>query len=125
MGYWANNVTDSMVIADVVMALDNLVSAAMSKMDAIDTLDAASKQLAEALTNTIKESGKLLIMVSQLTTNATKPKPQKQCTPNSYCWTHSFVMNIKTCNNKAPDHKNEVTKNNTMGGNLANKPTTH
>ena len=31
--------------------------------------------------------------------------------------------NSKTCNSKAPGHKVEATNDNTMGGNLANKPT--
>ena len=49
----------------------------MSKMDAIHTLVAANKQLAEALKHVTKENEKLLNMVSQLTSNATKAKPRK------------------------------------------------
>ena len=64
-------------------------------------------------------------MVHQLTTDAMKAKPQTQGTPNSYCWIHDFVMGLnhysKTCHNKASGHKTEATKDNTLGGNLANK----
>ena len=38
MGYGANDITENMAAADVAMALDNLVSAALSKTDTIDTL---------------------------------------------------------------------------------------
>ena len=38
----------------------------------------------------------------------------------NYCWTHGFVMSAnhtsKTCNNKAPGHKVEAMKDNTMWG---------
>ena len=65
-------------------------------------------------------------MVSQLTKYATKPKQCKKRTPNNYSWSHGLIMsancNSKTCNNKAPGHKVEATKDNTMGGNLATKP---
>ena len=108
------------------MTLDNLVTAALSKTDAIKTLVAANKQLAEALPTLTKENEKLL--VNHQTTEATKAKPQNLGKPNSYCWTHGFVMgqnyNSKMCNNKAPGHKTEGTKDNTMGGNLGNKPAT-
>ena len=97
----------------------------LSKTDALDTLMAVNKQLAEALAHIKKENEKLLTMVSQLTTYTTKPIQCKQSTPNSYCWTHGFVMcanhTSKTCNNKASGHKVEATKDNTMEGNLANK----
>ena len=67
-------------------------------------------------------------MVSQLTIDAPKPKQCRQSTPNNYCWTHGFVVmsanhNSKTCNDKAPGHKGEATKDNTMGGTWPTKPT--
>ena len=62
-------------------------------MDAIDTLAAANKQLAQVLVHITKENEKLLSMVSQLTTDAAKAKPQKQGTPNSYCWTQGELSN--------------------------------
>ena len=105
-----------------------LAFTAMSKTDAIDILVAANKQFALALEHVTKENEKLLSMVSQLTTDAMKSISQKQGTPNSYCWTHGFVMglnhNRKTCLNKVLGHTTEATEDNTMGGNLANKPTT-
>ena len=91
----------------------------MSKTDAINTVVVANNQLAEAFAHIRKENEKLLNMVCQLVTDAMKAKPHKQGTPNSYCWTHSFIMSVnhisKTCNNKAPGLKMEATKNNTMG----------
>ena len=70
-------ITEQALAPDVVMALDNLASAAMSKTDALDTLLAANKQLADALAHVAKENDKLLNMVSQLTNNSTKPKQCK------------------------------------------------
>ena len=64
MGYGANNIIDKMLTANVVIALDNLASTAMSKMDVFDTLAAANKQLAEALAHVTKENEKFLSMVS-------------------------------------------------------------
>ena len=64
-----------MVTADVAMALDNLASAALSKMDTIDTLVIANKQSTEVLANVTKENETLLDMAKQLITEATKPKP--------------------------------------------------
>ena len=127
---WGMKLTTSPknVMTDVSMVLDNFVSATMSKTDAINTLAAANKQLAEALAHATKQNEKLLTMVSQLTTNAMEAKPQKLGAPNSYCLTQGFVMgsnhDSKICHNKALGYKIEATKDNTMGGNMANKPTT-
>ena len=108
-----------MVATDVAIALDNLASATVSKMETINTLVVANKQLAEALAHITKENEKLLNIVSQLTTDAMKAKPCKHGTPNSSCWTHDFIMSVnhnsKICNNKAPGHKIKATKNDTMG----------
>ena len=113
MGYGAKNITNNMVTTDAAMSLDNLASAAMSKVDAISMLAAANKKSAEALAPVKKDNEKLLNMVSQLTTDTMKAKPQKQGIPYSYYWTHGFVMGInhnnKTCNNKALVHKIEAT----------------
>ena len=51
-------ITDNIVTADVAMALDNLASTAMSKTDAIDTLAATNKQLAQVLAHVTKENEK-------------------------------------------------------------------
>ena len=64
MGYGASNITEQAVAPDVVMALDNLASKAMSKIDALDTLVAVNKQSADALAHITKEKKKLLNMVS-------------------------------------------------------------
>ena len=74
MGYGASNVTEQAVAPDVAMALDNLASMAMSKTDALDALVAANIPLADALAHIPKENKKLLNMISQLATNAPKPK---------------------------------------------------
>ena len=95
-----------MVATDIKMALDNLSSTAITKTDALDAQVAANKQLAEAFAHITKQNEKLLAMVSQLTTQTMKPKPHKEGTQNSHCWSHSFVMsanhNSKMCSNKAP-----------------------
>ena len=111
MGYAASNITEQAVVPDVAMALDNLALVAIS---------------GDALAHVTKENEKLLNMVSQLTTYVPKPKQCKQGIPNSYCWTHGFVMsashNSKTCNNKAFGQKVEATKYNTMGGTWPTSP---
>ena len=56
MEFGNSNITEQMVATDVTMALDNLASTAMSKTDALDTLMAANKQLAEALAYRPKEN---------------------------------------------------------------------
>ena len=66
MGYGANNISDNMLTADVMMDWNNLASAAMSKMETTYTLAATNKQLTLALAN-IKENEKLLSMAYQLT----------------------------------------------------------
>ena len=120
MGYGANNIADETMAPDVAMALDTLASVATAKTDTLDALVSANKQLADALAHVTVENVKSLNMVSQLTTNAPRPKQCRHGIPNSYCWTHGFVMsanhNSKMCNNKAPGHKVEATKDNTMGG---------
>ena len=106
----------------------NSASAAISKTDAIETLVAANKQFIEALANVTKENEKLLSMLDHLIKETTKPKPQYPGKSNSYCWTHGFVIeqniNSKTWDNKSLGYKTEATKHNTMGDNLANKPST-
>ena len=44
MGYGVNNITDATMAPDVAMALDNLASATMAKMDTLDALVSANKQ---------------------------------------------------------------------------------
>ena len=85
MGYGTNKISDATVAPDVAMALDNLASAAMAKMNMLDALVAANKQLADALAHVTKENVKLLSTVNQLTTNAPRPKQCKHSIPNSYC----------------------------------------
>ena len=45
----------------------------------------------------------------------------------NYCWTHGYCVgnkhNSATCQNKAPGHQDNATRENTMGGSEANKPT--
>ena len=69
-----SNITEKLVVPDVAMALDNLAFAAISKMDALDTLVTASKELADELAHVTKENEKLLNLVSQLANNAQKLK---------------------------------------------------
>ena len=75
IGYEAHNIAKKTFTDDVTMALDNLVSAAIFKTDAIETLVATNKQLAEALANITKENEKQSSMLDQLTKETTKPKP--------------------------------------------------
>ena len=74
MGYGIIDVTEQVVAPDVVMALDNLAFMTISKTDALATLVAANKQLADALAHITKENENLLNIVSQLTISAMKPK---------------------------------------------------
>ena len=55
MGYGTSNITEQAVAPDVVMALDNLASTAIFKIDALDILVAANKQLANALAHVTKK----------------------------------------------------------------------
>ena len=58
MGYGTSNITEQMVAPDVGMALDNLVSMAMSKTDALNTLVAATKQISRCI-GTLKRKWKI------------------------------------------------------------------
>ena len=82
MRYGANNITDNMVTTDIMMALRTLASTTMSKMEAIDILVAAKKQLEGSLAQVTSKNEKLLNMVNQLTTNVMKANNQKQSMPN-------------------------------------------
>ena len=61
IGYKSSNITEKMVATDVMMALDNLVSTAMLKMDAIYTLVVANNQLAHTLAQITKENEKFIV----------------------------------------------------------------
>ena len=58
--------------------------------------------------------------------NSRLRRPRLRHDNGNYCWTHGYRVGNKhtsaTCQNKAPGHKDQATRNNTMGGSLANKP---
>ena len=53
-------------------------------------------------------------------------RPRSRRDNGNYCWTHGYRVgnkhNSETCQNKAPDHQDRATRDNTMGGSQANKP---
>ena len=53
--------------------------------------------------------------------------PRTRHDNRNYCWTHGHRVGNKhtsaTCQNKAPGHQDNATRENTMGGSEANKPT--
>ena len=53
-------------------------------------------------------------------------RPRTRRDNGNYCWTHGYRVgnkhNSATCQNKAPGHKDNATRENTMGGSQANKP---
>ena len=54
-------------------------------------------------------------------------RPRTRRDNGNYCWTHGYHVGNKhtsaTCQNKAPGHQDNATRENTMGGSEANKPT--
>ena len=55
-------------------------------------------------------------------------RPRTRRDNGNYCWTHGYRVGNKhtsaTCQNKAPGHQDNATRENTMGGSEANKPMT-
>ena len=55
-------------------------------------------------------------------------RPRTRRDNGNYCWTHGYRVGNKhtsaTCQNKAPGHQDNATRENTMGGSEANKPIT-
>ena len=53
-------------------------------------------------------------------------RPRTHQDNGNYCWTHGYHVgnkhNSATCQNKAPGHQDNATRENTMGGSQANKP---
>ena len=56
---------------------------------------------------------------------ATEAKYTPKKDNGNYCWTHGFVVGkdhtSETCTHRAPGHKKEATRENTMGGSTAGK----
>ena len=54
-------------------------------------------------------------------------RPHTRRDNGNYCWTHGYRVGNKhtsaTCQNEAPGHQGNATRENTMGGSEANKPT--
>ena len=128
LGYGTQNFNKHNFVDDVTAALINLLSPAISKMDAITTFMQSNKQFSRAITNLTKEIEKLLTIIEWLTSGSATQQNKSWSLGklHNYCWTHNFVLsynhNSKTCDNKAPRHKDEATKNTTMGGNMTNQP---
>ena len=49
-----------------------------------------------------------------------------KCNQGSYCWMHGYLVhghhNSENCQNPAPGHQKEATRDNPMGGNMEGAP---
>ena len=101
-------------------ALASLGAAQESDRQAFCKLVTTNSELADQLKVALGEITTLKTVVNQIKTKTLK-NPRK---PNdNYCWTHGFRVaddhTSKTCKNPKPDHQQEATKTNQMGGSTA------
>ncbi len=124
-------------------ALDNLALAATNNTAVLQQLIAANLALTATITLLTATNKKLVHGVThrggtpaatpgrgwtQAATPAVTPvgicATRKPC-PGNYCWTHSHRVSkhhtSTTCANKAPDHRDNATASNTLGGSNKDK----
>jgi hypothetical protein len=95
-------------------ALANLATAVSADPEAFAKLTALVEQL-QAENRSLKENNK---ENRKNGTGCSQKKPDNR--ERGYCWTHGFRVahnhNSQTCCAKADGHKDDATKENTMGG---------
>ena len=121
--------------AAVSEALEGLANAAAADKTTVETLTATNASLVEELkkkdeiiSKLTADNSKLIEILAQRTSGSRGGTGRRKFTkaedapfdPKGYCWTHGFRVkhghNSKTCNNKGVGHKDEATRDNTMGG---------
>ena len=90
----------------------------MTTSTALSAVTTSLTNLQQQLTELKKENASLR--------NNRLRQPRARRYNGNYCWMHGYRIGNKhtseTCQNKAPGHQDHATRDNTMGGSLANKP---
>ena len=90
----------------------------MTTSTALSSVTTSLTDLQQQLTELKKENASL--------SNSPQRRPRACRDNGNYCWTHGYCVGNKhtsePCQNKAPGHQDRATRDNTMGGSLANKP---
>jgi hypothetical protein len=105
--------------------LQQLTAANLALTALVTSLTAANKKIADALAR--NKGGAAPAMPATLAVALAPPKACLVTTPfpGNYCWTHGHRVNqthtSATCTCRAPEHKEDATTANTMGGSKADK----
>ena len=93
--------------------------------------DATTSTALSSVTGSIVDLQKQIADLQRENTQLRQQQPQRPRTRRdngNYCWTHGYRVGNKhtsaTCQNKAPGHQDNATREDTMGGSEANKPST-
>jgi hypothetical protein len=113
-------------------ALDNLASAASNKKAILDLLIASNSSLATSNSNLTRE---VMTLHDQYAAKSRSgvcrvagindPNKRRGPDPDGYCWSHGYRVghghNGHTCSHPKEGHQPTATRNNIMGGSVANK----
>jgi hypothetical protein len=113
-------------------ALDNLASAASNKKAILEQLIASNSSLATSnsnLTNQVKTLRDQLAAKSRggggRGAGSNDPNKRRGPDPDGYCWSHGYRIghchNGHTCSHPKEGHQPTTTRNNIIGGSIANK----
>ncbi len=113
-------------------ALDNLASAASNKKAVLELLIASNSSLATSnstLTNQVKTLRDQLVAKSRVGGKrgggSNNPNKRRGPDPAGYCWSHGYRVGhghtSHTCSSPKEGHQLIATRNNIMGGSIANK----
>ena len=118
-------------------ALDNLALAATADRNIVTEIIATKIKLVEANTTLATQvkalvATKALLATTQGATATNKPhnvsikQEELPLDPSGYCWSHGYKVRqghtSNTCGGKLQGHQEEMTRTNTLGGKMWNKP---
>ena len=112
-------------------ALANLATATASHRQALQNLTNMVKELRNQIKAKDKQIKDLLKAMNHNTTSGNNTKStrweKKDC--GSYCHTHGYLVgpkhNSETCQQPGPNHNQNATRQNPMGGNMEGRPDTN